>query len=76
MKTPARSQVLIDEGLIDNVLRKLKSGKQADVFVVRCGDEARTDKVYSAATHPPHVTMSIKSVGGVWPGRRTLPHAG
>ena len=76
MKTPARLPVLIDPGLIGNVLWQLKSGKQAEVLVVRRGDEARTDKVYSAATHPPHVTMSIKSVGGVWPGRRTLPHAG
>ena len=51
MKTPARLQVLIDEGLIDSVLRQLKSGKEAEVFVVRCGDETRAAKVYKAATH-------------------------
>jgi RIO kinase 1 len=41
MKTPARLQVLIDEGLIDSVLRQLKSGKEAEVFVVRCGEDTR-----------------------------------
>ena len=51
MKTPPRLQVLIDEGLIDSVLRQLKSGKEAEVFVVRCGDETRAAKVYKAATH-------------------------
>jgi RIO kinase 1 len=51
MKTPARLQVLIDEGLVDSVLRQLKSGKEAEVFVVRCGDETRAAKVYKAATH-------------------------
>jgi RIO kinase 1 len=51
MKTPNRLQVLIDEGLVDSVLRQLKSGKEAEVFVVRCGDETRAAKVYKAATH-------------------------
>ncbi len=51
MKTPARLQVLLDEGLIDSVLRQLKSGKEAEVFVVRKGDETRAAKVYKAATH-------------------------
>jgi RIO kinase 1 len=45
MKTPARLQVLIDEGLVDSVLRQLKSGKEAEVFVVRCGDETRAAEV-------------------------------
>ncbi len=51
MKTPARLQVLLDEGLIDHVLRQLKSGKEAEVFVVQCGDENRAAKVYKEATH-------------------------
>ena len=51
MKTPARLQVLLDEGLIDSVLRQLKSGKEAEVFVVQCGDETRAAKVYKEATH-------------------------
>lgn len=51
MKAPARLQPLIDEGLIDAVLRQLMSGKEAMVFVVRCGDETRCAKVYKEATH-------------------------
>ena len=46
MKTPAGLQALIDEGVIDQVLRQLKSGKEASVYVVRCGDETRCAKVY------------------------------
>jgi RIO kinase 1 len=51
MKAPKRLQSLIDEGLIDSVQRQLMSGKEAMVFVVRCGDEARCAKVYKEATH-------------------------
>ncbi len=46
MKTPTGLQELIDEGVIDQVLRPLKSGKEAAVYVVRCGDEIRCAKVY------------------------------
>ena len=51
MKAPPRLQSLIDEGLIDSVVRQLMSGKEAMVFVVRCGDETRCAKVYKEATH-------------------------
>ncbi len=51
MKAPARLQSLIDEGLIDSVQRQLMSGKEAMVFVVRCGTETRCAKVYKEATH-------------------------
>ncbi|MBT9596714.1 MAG: serine protein kinase RIO [Vitreoscilla sp.] len=51
MKAPKRLQSLIDEGLIDSVQRQLMSGKEAMVFVVRCGDETRCAKVYKEATH-------------------------
>ena len=50
MKPPKRLQPLIDEGLIDGVVRQLMSGKEAMVFVVRCGDETRCAKVYKDAT--------------------------
>jgi RIO kinase 1 len=50
MKAPARLQSLIAEGLIDSVVRQLMSGKEAMVFVVRCGDETRCAKVYKEAT--------------------------
>ncbi|MBN8895886.1 MAG: serine protein kinase RIO [Rhodanobacter sp.] len=46
MKTPKGLQELIDDGMIDQVLRPLKSGKEASVYVVRCGDEVRCAKVY------------------------------
>ena len=49
MKTPKRLQPLIEEGLIDEVMRQLMSGKEATVYVVRCGDEIRCAKVYKAA---------------------------
>jgi RIO kinase 1 len=50
MKAPQRLQTLIDEGLIDSVVRQLMSGKEAMVYVVRCGDETRCAKVYKEAT--------------------------
>lgn len=46
MRTPQALQVLIDDGVIDEVLRPLKSGKEAAVYVVRSGDEVRCAKVY------------------------------
>lgn len=49
MKIPKRIQPLIDEGLIDEVLSRLMSGKEADVFVVRCNSEIRCAKVYKEA---------------------------
>jgi RIO kinase 1 len=51
MKAPPRLQVLIDEGLIDTVVRQLMSGKEASVFVVRCGGQTRAAKVYKEANH-------------------------
>jgi RIO kinase 1 len=50
MKVPKRLQPLLEEGLIDSVQRQLMSGKEAMVFVVRCGDETRCAKVYKEAT--------------------------
>ena len=49
MKIPKRIQPLVDEGLVDEVLRPLMSGKEAAVFVVRCGDQIRCAKVYKDA---------------------------
>jgi RIO kinase 1 len=46
MKTPAGLQPLIDDGIVDEVIRALKSGKEASVYVVRCGAELRCAKVY------------------------------
>lgn len=49
MKIPKRIQPLIDEGLIDEVISRLMSGKEADVYVVRCNSEVRCAKVYKEA---------------------------
>ena len=38
MKIPSGLQPLIDDGVIDAVMRPLKSGKEAAVYVVRAGD--------------------------------------
>ncbi len=46
MKVPKGLQPLIDDGVIDEVIRSLKSGKEATVYVVRCGAHLRCAKVY------------------------------
>ncbi|HXC60012.1 MAG TPA: PA4780 family RIO1-like protein kinase [Steroidobacteraceae bacterium] len=49
MKPPAALQPLIEDGIIDSVVRRLRSGKEATVFVVACGREIRCAKVYKDA---------------------------
>lgn len=49
MKTPKRLKPLIEDGIIDEVLSRLMSGKEADVFTVRVGDQVRCAKVYKEA---------------------------
>lgn len=51
MKVPKRLEPLLADGLIDEVLRPLMSGKEAAVYVVRCGDEMRCAKVYKEANN-------------------------
>ena len=46
MKTPSGLQPLIDDGVIDEVMRPIKSGKEAAVYVVRAGEDIRCAKVY------------------------------
>ena len=46
MRIPEALQVRLDDGIIDEVRRQLKSGKEASVYVVRCGKEVRCAKVY------------------------------
>ena len=50
MKIPKRIQPLVDDGIVDSVLRQLMSGKEATVYVVQCGDEVRCAKVYKEAS--------------------------
>jgi RIO kinase 1 len=49
MKIPQRIEPLVEEGLVDEVMRQLMSGKEATVYVVRCGAELRCAKVYKDA---------------------------
>jgi len=49
LKIPKRLKPLVEDGLIDEVIRPLMSGKEADVFIVRCGSEFRCAKVYKEA---------------------------
>lgn len=49
MKVPQRLVPLVEDGVIDSVVRQLMSGKEAMVFVVRCGAESRCAKVYKEA---------------------------
>ena len=46
LKVPQRIKPLIEDGLVDKVLGSLMSGKEAQVFLVRCGEETRCAKVY------------------------------
>ncbi len=49
MKIPSRLQPLVDDGLVDEVIRPLMSGKEADVYIVRCGSKIRCAKIYKEA---------------------------
>jgi RIO kinase 1 len=49
MKTPKRIEPLIQDGFIDEVIHQLMSGKEASVYVVRCGEAIRCAKVYKEA---------------------------
>jgi RIO kinase 1 len=49
MKIPKRIRPLVENGLVDEVIRPLMSGKEADVFIVRCGSEIRCAKIYKEA---------------------------
>jgi RIO kinase 1 len=49
MKIPKRLQPLYEDGLIDEVIRQLMSGKEADIYIVRSGSEIRCAKVYKEA---------------------------
>jgi RIO kinase 1 len=49
MKIPKRIQPLVEDGLVDEVITQLMSGKEATVYIVRCGDVIRCAKVYKEA---------------------------
>ena len=49
MKIPKGLQPLVDDGMVDSVVRSLKSGKEASVYIVDCGGRLRCAKVYKEA---------------------------
>ncbi len=51
MRFPTGLRSLLDHGLIDEVVRPLMSGKEAQVYLVVSGGEHRVAKVYKEATH-------------------------
>jgi RIO kinase 1 len=51
MKTPKGLQALVDDGIVDEVIRPLKSGKEASVYLVACGGQVRCAKVYKEANN-------------------------
>lgn len=63
MKPPKRLLPLLEYGLIDDVIHPLTSGKEADVYVVRCGDEERCAKIYKEA-HTRSFKQAVKYTEG------------
>jgi len=49
MKMPKKLKPLYEDGIVDEVLSQLMSGKEATVYVVRCGKDIRCAKVYKEA---------------------------
>lgn len=49
MKMPKRIKPLYEDGIVDECLSQLMSGKEATVYIVRCGDDIRCAKVYKEA---------------------------
>jgi len=49
MKIPKRFKPLIEDGLINEVIQTIMSGKEATLYIVRCGAEIRCAKVYKEA---------------------------
>jgi len=65
LKIPKRLLPLVEDGLIDEVIRPLMSGKEADVFVVRCGSDIRCAKIYKDS-----VKRSFKKAAQYTEGRK------
>ena len=65
MKIPKRIEPLVEEGLVDEVICQLMSGKEAMVYVVRCGQDIRCAKVYKEVN-----TCSFRKSVNYTEGRR------
>lgn len=66
MRTPQELETLIEDGIIDAVVRPLKSGKEASVYLVAMGDGVRCAKVYKDASH-----RSFQKLAEYQEGRRS-----
>ena len=66
MKIPKRIQPLVEDGLVDEVISQLMSGKEATVYMVRCGEEIRCAKVYKEA-----IKRSFKKAAQYQEGRKS-----
>lgn len=66
MRTPSGLVSLIDQGVVDQVLRPLMSGKEAQVYLVMSDGEERVAKVYKDAEH-----RSFKHRADYTEGRRS-----
>ena len=66
MKVPQGLQPLVEDGVVDAVIRQLQSGKEAEVYVVACGEEMRCAKVYKSSEH-----RSFKQVAEYREGRKS-----
>ena len=71
MKIPKRLQPLLDDGVIDEVIGQLMSGKEATVYTVRCGREVRCAKVYKEA-----LKRSFKKATQYQEGRKVMELTG
>jgi RIO kinase 1 len=65
MKAPKQLQPLIADGVIDEVISRLMSGKEADLFIVSCGGRRRCAKLYKDA-----VKRSFKKAAQYSEGRK------
>lgn len=65
MKIPKGLQPLVEDGIVDRVIRQLQSGKEAAVYVVACGDQICCAKVYKAAEN-----RSFKRIADYKEGRK------
>ena len=66
MRIPPALVPLVEDGLVDTVIRQLQSGKEASVYIVGCGDEWRCAKVYKSAEH-----RSFQRVAAYREGRKS-----
>src|SRR3546814_12734449 len=73
MKIPKGLQPLIDDGIVDEVIRPMKSGKEAAVFLVVCAGEIRCAKVYKDAEQRGFHKLAEYQQGSRARGSRAAP---